>query len=259
MLSIGPLPQLLRGGPLRWRSRLASALASSAHREQSCRLGPFGVAMREDTSSWRVQGRPRQGRLGDCWLMAPMLALHEAAPGQLRAMLSPGSDGTVLVRLPGLAAPIVVDRRMPVDAHGRFVGARVDGRPPGWVGILEKAIAGHVAGGYGLLRRGVARYGFAILTGHPSRTVLFAPSCTRIQRWAAEGRAMCASTHPLSGRVLGPAGLLPPNHVMALIGADVERGVVLLRDQNHPAQLLELPHGVFRRGFLSVDVTAPLR
>lgn len=253
MLRIGPLPQLLRGGPLRWRSRLSAALPASR------RLGPHGVGMRADGSSWRVHGRPQQGRLGDCWLMAPMLAIHETAPERLRAMIRPGADGMVEVRLPGLESPIRVDRRMPADAQGRFVGARVSRRPPGWAGILEKAVAQHVSGGYGTLRRGIARYGFAILTGCAARTVLPVPSCARIHQWALEGRAMCASTHPLSGRVQGPVGPLPPNHVMALLEADVERQIVLLRDQNHPERLLEVPFRVFRRGFLSVDVTAPLR
>src|SRR5699024_8421721 len=44
--------------------------------------GPHATALASDRGPLAppVLRRPRQGRLGDCWLMAPMLALHETAP-----------------------------------------------------------------------------------------------------------------------------------------------------------------------------------
>lgn len=203
--------------------------------------------------------RPRQGRLGDCWLMAPMLALHETAPERLRALIGEETDGIVTVRLPGLEEPLRVDRRFPVDARGVFQYGRRDGANPGWVGVLEKAIAGHIAGDYAFLQRGLARYGFALLLGERVRTNLRLPDAGQVLAWRAEGRALCASTHPLSLRVPSAAGPLPPNHVFAVVGADATSGHLHLRNPVRPAELLVLDARSFRRGFLSVDVTAPLR
>lgn len=206
-----------------------------------------------------AMGRPRQGALGDCWVMASMLAVHETAPEHLRSVLTPENDGVVAVHLPGLDAPLRVDRCLPVDERGNFVYGRRDGANPGWVGVLEKAIAGHVAGGYGMLQRGFARYGLQILTGQPVRSQLRLPDATQILAWRAEHRAICASTHPLSPRVQTAAGPLPPNHVFAVVGADARSGHVQLRNPTRPSALLVVDARTFRRGFLSVDVTAPLR
>ncbi|HLQ80031.1 MAG TPA: C2 family cysteine protease [Brachybacterium sp.] len=224
-------------------------------------LGPHAVALALDRGPLapEVLRRPRQGRLGDCWLMAPLLALHETAPERLRALVGAEEDGLVPVHLPGVDGPLLVDRRLPVDEHGRFQYARRDGANPGWAGVLEKAIAGHVAGGYGMLQRGVARFGLELLTGERVRTRLRFPDAAQILAWRAEGRALCASTHPLSPRVGTVAGPLPPNHVFALVGADAASGHVHLRNPVRPAEVVVLDARSFRRGFLSVDATAPLR
>ncbi|WME21595.1 C2 family cysteine protease [Brachybacterium sp. GU-2] len=223
--------------------------------------GPHATALALDRGPLAppVLLRPRQGRLGDCWLMAPMLALHETAPERLRALIGEETDGIVTVRLPGLEEPLRVDRRFPVDARGVFQYGRRDGANPGWVGVLEKAIAGHIAGDYAFLQRGMARYGFALLLGERVRTNLRLPDAGQVLAWLAEGRALCASTHPLSPRVPSAAGLLPPNHVFAVVGADATSGHLHLRNPVRPAELLVLDARSFRRGFLSVDVTAPLR
>ena len=223
--------------------------------------GPHATALALDRGPLAppVLLRPRQGRLGDCWLMAPMLALHETAPERLRALIGEETDGIVTVRLPGLEEPLRVDRRFPVDARGVFQYGRRDGANPGWVGVLEKAIAGHIAGDYAFLQRGLARYGFALLLGERVRTNLRLPHAGQVLAWLAEGRALCASTHPLSPRVPSAAGPLPPNHVFAVVGADATSGHLHLRNPVRPAELLVLDARSFRRGFLSVDVTAPLR
>ena len=223
--------------------------------------GPHATALAPDRGPLAppVLLRPRQGRLGDCWLMAPMLALHETAPERLRALLDEEDDGLVAVRLPGLEEPLRVDRRFPVDGRGVFQYGRRDGANPGWVGVLEKAIAGHLAGDYGFLQRGFARFGFELLLGERVTTRLRLPSAAQILAWRAEGRALCASTHPLSRWVPSTAGPLPRNHVFAVVGADATSGHVHLRNPVRPGHVLVLDARSFRRGFLSVDVTAPLR
>lgn len=225
-------------------------------------LGPRASALKEDRGPLAppVLLRPRQGRLGDCWVMASLLAIHETAPERLRAMLVEEEGGVVAVHLPALAAPLRVDRRMPVDEHGTFQYGRREGANPGWVGVLEKAIAGHVAGGYSTLQRGFARFGLELLLGERVRTSLRLPSAAQIIRWRAEGRAICASTHPLSPHLVPTsAGPLSPSHVFAVVGADARTGHVHLRNPWRPDDLLVLDARRFRRGFLSVDVTSPLR
>ncbi|MGP9844290.1 C2 family cysteine protease [Brachybacterium sp. 107] len=223
--------------------------------------GPAGTDWRlDDGPLWpRRPLRPQQGRLGDCWVLASMLAIHETAPERLGDLLSAGADGTVEVRLPAVPAPILVDRRMPVDGAGRFVYGRREGANPGWVGVLEKAVAAHVAGGYGSLQRGFARFGLELLLGMPVRSSLRLPSARRIDAWRQEHRAIAASTHPLSGRVMTQHSPLPPNHVFAVVGADPHSGHVHLRNPTRPGQVLVLDARTFRRGFLSIDVSPPLR
>ena len=222
--------------------------------------GPAASALKEDRGPLAPPRllRPRQGRLGDCWVMAPMLALHETAPERLRALLSAEQDGIVSVHLPGMAEPLRVDRRFPVDERGVFQYGRRDGANPGWVGVLEKAIAAHIAGDYAFLQRGFARFGFELLLGERVHSQLRMPSAAQIIAWRAEGRAIAASTHPFSARVPSAAGPLPANHVFAVVGADARSGHVHLRNPVRPSALLVLDARSFRRGFLSVDVTGPL-
>lgn len=223
--------------------------------------GPRATALKEDRGPLAPARllRPRQGRLGDCWVMASMLAIHETAPERLRALLTAEQDGIVAVRLPAVPVPIRVDRQLPVDEQGIFQYGRRDGANPGWVGVLEKAIAAHVAGDYRFLQRGFARFGFELLLGERVQSQLRMPSAAQIIAWRDEGRAIAASTHPLSSRVPTAAGPLPRNHVFAVAGADSHSGHVHLRNPWRPEQLLVLDARSFRRGFLSVDVTAPLR
>ncbi|MGP5305041.1 C2 family cysteine protease [Brachybacterium alimentarium] len=203
--------------------------------------------------------RPQQGRLGDCWVIAAMLAIHETAPERLGALLTELPGGVVEVALPALAEPIRVDRQMPVTERGRPVYARLEGTNPGWAGVLEKALAAHVAGGYDVLARGFARFGLELLLGMRVRTMLRLPDARQIVRWREEGRAIAASTHPLSRRVTTAHGPLPSSHVFAAVGGDPVTGHVHLRNPTRPSRLLTIDARTFRRGFLSVDVTPPLR
>ncbi|APX32313.1 crotonobetainyl-CoA--carnitine CoA-transferase [Brachybacterium sp. P6-10-X1] len=223
--------------------------------------GPAAAGWRLDTGPLAPPRplRPRQGQVGDCWLVAPMLAIHETAPRHLPGLVTAEDDGTVTVRLPAVDEPIRVDRQMPVSGSGSSVGARRDGANPGWVGVLEKAIAAHVAGGYGFLQRGVARFGLELLLGLRVRTLLRLPSAAQIVTWRREGRAITASTHPLSSRLPTAHGPLPRSHVYAVVGADAVSGHVQLRDPTRPGRVLVVDARTFHRGFLSVDVTPPLR
>lgn len=219
-------------------------------------LGPHARALRADTTRIDLAARPRQGRLGDCWVMAALLAVHDRAPALLEDALELRPDGTALVRLAG--AQVHVDRRMPVDGAGRWVYATQSGAGPGWPGLMEKALAAHLAGSYRLVARGFGRFGLQALVRTRVRTLLLLPSAARLERMLAQRRAVLASTHPLSPLVRGPHGRLPPNHVMVVVGADAATGHVRLRNPWRPDDVLVLDRRSFRRGFLSLDVTEPL-
>lgn len=221
-------------------------------------LGPAGAALRADASPLRWDLPPVQGRLGDCWLLGAMLAVHGAAPERLEALVRLQPGGMAEVTLPGMS-PLLLPRHLPADGRGRFVYARTSVASPGWAGLLELAVAHRIAGGYTMLPRGFARYGLLLLLGRRGRTHLLLPDADRILRWQAEGRAMTASTHPLSGRVRGPHGAFRPAHVYALVGAERSGGHVLLRDPHQPRELLRVDARTFRRAVLSVDVSPPLR
>lgn len=125
--------------------------------------------------------------------MAGMLAVHETAPERLQALMTREQDGSVTVRLPGAGHPVRVDRMMPVDAAGMFVYGRQDGGGPGWVGVLEKAIALQIAGGYRFLQRGFGRFGLELLLGERGRMLLALPTAGQIEAWRAERRAIRAA------------------------------------------------------------------
>lgn len=222
-------------------------------------IGPHAVGLAADEGPWRPSARPRQGRLGDCWVMAAMLAVHETAPERLQALIRREPDGTATVQLPGADGPMRVERTFPVGSAGGFVYGRQQGSGPGWVGVLEKAVAMQVAGGYRFLQRGLGRYGLQVLLGVRGRMLLRLPSAHQIVAWRAEHRAILASTHPLSGRVVTAHGRLPANHVFAVVGAELGAGHLLLRNPWRPDDLLRIDARTFRRGFISVDVTPPLR
>ena len=245
------------------RIRVASSSPASPGSEttssEGLAPGPHAVRFAQDRGPWWPSARPRQGRLGDCWVMAGMLAVHETAPERLQALMTREQDGSVTVRLPGAGHPVRVDRMMPVDAAGMFVYGRQDGGGPGWVGVLEKAIALQVAGGYRFLQRGFGRFGLELLLGERGRMLLALPTAGQIEAWRAEHRAILASTHPLSRRVRTAHGPLPPNHVFAVIGAEPVSGHILLRNPVSPGRVLRVDARTFRRGFISVDVTRPLR
>lgn len=223
--------------------------------------GPHATGLREDRTPVDPQCRPRQGRLGDCWVMASLLAIHEQAPGALLDRLTIREDGTAEVRLGASSSMtrILVDRWMPVDSRGRWVYATQSGDGPGWVGLFEKALAAHLSGSYGMLARGIGRSGLRAITGEQVRLHVLLPSTARIRSMLGDGRAVLASTHPLSPLVRGPQGPFPANHVMVVVGADPVTGTVQLRNPWRPDDVLVVPRGTFRRAFLSMDVTASLR
>lgn len=284
-----------------WRHALAGAARIGSPRPGvdgepglSARASGYAPSL----AALRWAERPRQGALGNCWLMAPILAIHEAAPEYFRTSIDLGprthgspADGSpapdspahgsptrdtpaegsrALVRLYRRGEPtwVPVTRRFPVRADGRWAYATESTGEPGWAGLVEKALATQIAGSYAGIARGFAAFGFPALTGIGARTHLRLPSAARIEEWLGHGRAVVASTHPLSPvlsrrdsrRGTGRIVEVPSTHVMAVIGADPASGSILLRNPWKPGEVIEYSAREFRRYFLSADVTnAPVR
>lgn len=240
-----------------WR-RVLTVLRSSS----SPGIPPWRWAV--DASPLRVDSLPVQGRLGDCWIIAPLLAIALHSPGFIASGLRELPDGRVQVRLFDRGAPIAVtvDRAMPVLAStgswpdDRWRLARTSHGQPGWAGVIESAVAQRLAGSYRGIERGLATFGIPLLTGIPSRLYLLRfPSAARIQSLVEAGHVVVASTHPLSGHVLVDSQPLPANHVMAVVGAEEKTGDVWLRNPWRPERILRLSRSQFRLGFLSMDVS----
>jgi len=173
-------------------------------------------------------GRPhrvRQGRLGDCWLVAVMAACELTQPGFLRRLIADGrtasSDapvgagrgpasgsaaGLVAVDLFSPALAVAGLRRLPllpVRRRRTLVSTRVpvrhragDGRGrPSAASLVEKAAVLVWAGGsYRRLQNDFAGIGFLLLTGRwcPARPV--PGTVERLARWLREGRPVVLST-----------------------------------------------------------------
>ncbi len=244
---------------------------------------------------------PRQGALGNCWIMAPMLAVYCANPEFFRdsVRLCTIHDGPKAPHqrdtnsgahtrhfrasradsTPGASRQYAwarVFRRgtpvwfrlplwFPVRADGTWAYAvEESSRTPGWPGLIEKAAVLCVAGSYRWAAIGLASVGFPLVCGVSAPTLVRMPSARVFSEWLADGRAVVASTHPLTRRwsqelhdaaTGAPLSPFPPNHVFAVTEVDLSRGFIGVRNPWRPAELVWLSRSDMRRLFVSVNVT----
>lgn len=236
-------------------------------------LGPHAVRWTRGRSAPDWSLAPQQGRLGDCWLLAPMLAVHAADPDFFRSGVRRPAPGQVAVRLfhRGLPYEQLIADRLPADDAGRRAYAREHGPRGrgGWPGLLEKAAAA-AFGGYRRLRRGLAAEGFRLLTGQRAPLHLLFPSPRHLAALLERGHAAVASTQPLAGRLPYRGLRFTPLHVYAVVAADPSARTVTLRNpwgrnpvagrrrdgvRTGDGELI-LPWSVFRTRFLSMNITA---
>eukprot|EP00966_Prymnesium_polylepis_P308196 7121994-Prymnesium_polylepis.1 len=88
----------------------------------------------------------RQGALGDCWLLAPLIALAHQQPDRVRALFEACSDadlraGRAMLRLfvDGEWRDVVIDTLLPCDDQRRPLYCGRAGA--GWPALVEKAFA----------------------------------------------------------------------------------------------------------------------
>ena len=166
----------------------------------------FVTAPHSDRSTRRT-GRVRQGRLGDCWLIAVLAACESVAPGFLARLIRPvGETDLIEVALhaPRLAAPAL--RRLPllpVRRRSVLLSTRVptghragDSRlRPAPVSLVEKAaVVAWESGSYRRLQNDFAGIGLALVTGRwcPARPVPRSPEV--VGTWLDAGRPVVLST-----------------------------------------------------------------
>lgn len=115
-----------------------------------------------------------QGALGDCYLLAMMIAIARVRPDVLQKLVKDNGDGTYEVtlyedHLIGGATPYTekVTAEVPVDKNGNplyaQVNPRADGGRPLWPLLIEKAYAKH-QGGYADIEGGEGTTSAQVLT-----------------------------------------------------------------------------------------------
>jgi hypothetical protein len=178
-----------------------------------------------------------QGRLSDCFFLAPLMGLARAHPDQIARDLRANPNGTVTVTFVrgGQAVPVTVTPDLPYDPGARsfpFARTALPGRPAEtWPALYEKAYA-QLNGSYGELEGGIAGQAMADLTGTPvHRWKPGHHSAAQLRAQLAEGGVVTAGTS--GGRLLGVFGTSPgplaSRHEYLVTAVDA-RGVVTLRN-----------------------------
>jgi hypothetical protein len=111
-----------------------------------------------------------QGALGDCYLMAGMIAVARANPDAIAELIKDNEDGTfdvsLYIRSSYYSRPTrvtkTVDARIPMNGYSALyakTGDKADGKTEMWAALLEKTVAQH-KGSYDLISGGNIAKGF---------------------------------------------------------------------------------------------------
>jgi len=113
-----------------------------------------------------------QGSIGDCWLVASMMAVVQADPAIIEKAITANANGSYTVQLyddgKRVAVTVTPDMVLMDDGGPAFVSNGVEGdRYELWPLVLEKAVALHF-GDFADIEGGTASVGLELLTGLPS-------------------------------------------------------------------------------------------
>ena len=187
----------------------------------------------------------KQGRIGDCYLMAAMAAVASTREGKqsIVNMIKKNADGTYTVTFPGAAdKPVTV--AAPTDAE---LGLYAQGSPYGtWPAVLEKAYGkycneNNVDPHDGIRRGAISAVGLTLLTGRDVDTdLLVLTSKEETHRKLSEamwhGRPVTAATRAEIGKLFGLAdGLtdgagIPAGHLYTIESYDPATKCVTIRN-----------------------------
>ena len=182
-----------------------------------------------------------QGRIGDCWWIASMMAVAHADPQVIRDAITTNANGTYTVHLyeDGERVDVTVTPDMVLMPDGTPAFVDNDGRSQPyelWPMVLEKALAVQF-GDYGAIEGGWPSDGMTALTGRPS--TVHGTDDLSIQQLAttlADGGAVGAASltprdaknSPYHQLDTDPERRLYPNHAYYVQSVDVEGGTVTL-------------------------------
>ncbi len=242
----------------RWRSRClvdGRAVAAAHGRTEQARAGAqtvpkFSRERAEGTTTFLgvpfVEGKgdgrevhpndPRQGGLGDCWLIAGMIAVAHTDPDRIRELITDHGDGTYSVKLYDVGwfyrdATVRVDRELPYVTRGsqrlpafaklgdqRREGAQVLYEL--WPAMIEKAYAEY-EGGYAELVGGSPTTTFEFLSGESAsrfRPVWAVQTRLILQAALRKGNPVCIATKGTIKEKLELDYGLVGNHAYVVMG-----------------------------------------
>lgn len=181
-------------------------------------------------------GAISQGRVGDCYFLAPLAGLADTNPQAIQRMIQDNEDGTYTVHFPK-AGPITV--AAPTTAE---LGSYAKGNANGlWVPVIEKAFAEYRnqrrlnvhASDYDAASGGKEGFGIRVLTGQSANTyavrlISSAGLVERIRRAQVEDRVMVGSISWRPGKSEHHG--LPTQHVYTVQGYDPDKGTIRIRN-----------------------------
>lgn len=205
----------------------------------------------------------KQGSLGDCWLLASMMAAADGNPSSIVNSISRTDDGNYVVTLwhEGVPYKYVVTTEMVTGADGKPAYTTTPGAPPYelWPLVLEKAMAMHATkfansdkGSFAKLNRGDPATAIKALTGkdvesQPIKNTSDAGTkIANATQSINQGKWAVASTeNPLTNGQKetnpyylpgGPLGNTPliRGHAYAIVDADPQKGTLTLQNPHGP-------------------------
>lgn len=183
--------------------------------------------------------RMHQGKLGDCWLLAALMATAQSDPQFLADNITLREDGTWDVTLYEDGEPVVVnvspDQLARDGARVETMTASDDGENQwsddeiGYMSIFEQAAINHLGPDYESVIADTPAAGLELVTGADagSSDILSwngQPSMEQLETALGEGRPITVMTDP----IMPFDGDLSNAHVYQVTGVDTEDGVVVL-------------------------------
>lgn len=183
----------------------------------------------------------KQGRAGDCYFLAALLAVANRAQDVIKALVHDNGDGTYSGTFHGLLRgrrgtfKATVDGTLPVKGNGRVANNAVeivDGRAVAWAAVIEKLWAAVNGNSYSRIngigndsakkdhdiQNGLYAITGKIPMGRKPASLTFA----QLQQDLRQGAVVIGTGHK--------SGVLAARHSLAILDADATRETMTIRD-----------------------------